>query len=71
MKGFKRMNFDAVLGRYSIGIGDRFGAEGRAQLRAIKKALAEGVEVTPVWNKSNREHGIIDFTSRTIPSAYL
>lgn len=47
------------LGRFSMGIGDRFGMEGRAQLRAMKKALEQGVEVIPVWNKSNREHTII------------
>jgi hypothetical protein len=48
-----------ALPRYSIGIGDRFGLEGRAQLRALKRAANEGVEVIPVWNKSNREHTII------------
>ncbi|MFH0989425.1 MAG: tagaturonate epimerase family protein [bacterium] len=48
-----------TLPRYSIGIGDRFGMEGRAQLRALKQALDKGVEVIPVWNKSNREHTII------------
>jgi hypothetical protein len=53
------MSKGASLGKYSIGIGDRFGMEGGAQLRALKKALAAGTEVTPVWNKSNREHGII------------
>jgi len=48
-----------VLGQFSIGIGDRFGMEGRAQLRALKQALEKGVEITPVWNKSNREHTLI------------
>ncbi|MBP8975711.1 MAG: hypothetical protein KBG83_03240, partial [Bacteroidetes bacterium] len=47
------------LGRFSMGIGDRFGMEGKAQVRAMKKALDYGVEVIPVWNKSNREHTII------------
>ena len=47
------------LGKYSIGIGDRFGAEGIAQLRALQKAEALGTKITPVWNKSNREHSII------------
>lgn len=46
----------AALGKYSFGVGDRFGKEGRAQLNAILKIWQEGVEVTPVWNKSNREH---------------
>jgi hypothetical protein len=47
------------LGKYSIGIGDRFGHQARAQLRACEQALRDGVEVIPVWNKSNREHTII------------
>lgn len=48
------------LGKYSIGMGDRFGHQGNAQLRAIIEAGKKGVEITPVWNKSNREHNIID-----------
>ena len=44
------------LDKFSIGIGDRFGHQARAQLRAIKALEAQGVHVTPVWNKSNREH---------------
>ena len=47
------------LGKYSLGIGDRFNHEGKAQLRAIIKAKNNGVDVTPVWNKSNREHNIV------------
>ncbi|MDP4289667.1 MAG: tagaturonate epimerase family protein [Bacteroidota bacterium] len=47
------------IGKYSLGIGDRFGHQGKAQLQAILKAAAAGVEVTPVWNKSNREHTYI------------
>ena len=47
------------LAKYSIGIGDRFGLEGRAQLRALQAALDLGPEITPVWNKSEREHMII------------
>ena len=45
------------LGKYSIGIGDRFSHQGEAQLSAIIKAKNElGIEISPVWNKSNREH---------------
>lgn len=44
------------LGKYSIGVGDRFTHQGRAQLRAIMKANETGLEINPVWNKSNREH---------------
>ncbi|MFH0842868.1 MAG: tagaturonate epimerase family protein [Bacteroidota bacterium] len=47
------------LGKYSIGMGDRFGHQGHAQLRAITEAEKKGIEITPVWNKSNREHNII------------
>ncbi len=48
-----------MLGKYSFGIGDRFGRQGKAQLAAMRKAKEAGVDVTPVWNKSQREHGII------------
>ncbi len=47
------------LGKYSMGIGDRFNHQGKAQLNAIIKAKKNGVSVTPVWNKSNREHNIV------------
>ena len=47
------------IGKYSLGIGDRFGHQGKAQLQAILNAAAAGIEVTPVWNKSNREHSYI------------
>src|SRR3954453_8028408 len=49
------MNFP----KYSMGIGDRFAHQGKAQLAAFVRAKALGVEVTPVWNKSNREHNIV------------
>jgi len=44
------------IGKYSFGIGDRFAHQGHAQLSALLKAQKGGIEVTPVWNKSNREH---------------
>ena len=50
------------LGKYSIGIGDRFGLQGIYQLRAVQQAAGGGVEVSPVWNKSQREHAIIGTT---------
>jgi len=48
-----------ILGKYSFGVGDRFGCQGKAQLAAVMKAAEAGVSVVPVWNKSNREHTII------------
>ncbi|MCD6346026.1 MAG: hypothetical protein J7L96_01265 [Bacteroidales bacterium] len=47
------------LGKYSFGTGDRFGYQGEAQLGALLKASGLGVQLTPVWNKSHREHQII------------
>jgi tagaturonate epimerase len=45
--------------KYTFGTGDRFAHQGSAQLRAILKAREGGIDVHPVWNKSNREHTII------------
>ncbi len=47
------------LGKYSFGVGDRFSHQGVAQLSALLTATSEGIEITPVWNKSNREHNIV------------
>jgi len=48
------------LEKYSFGVGDRFGMQGAAQLRALQKAAAAGLQIVPVWNKSNREHLIVE-----------
>jgi hypothetical protein len=50
------------LAKYSIGVGDRFAHQAKPQLQACQKAAEHGVEVVPVWNKSNREHTIIGST---------
>ncbi len=47
------------LEKYSFGIGDRFAHQGEAQLRAIIEANKQGIDIVPVWNKSNREHQIV------------
>ena len=47
------------LPKYSMGIGDRFAHQGEAQLAAFVNASRLGVDVAPVWNKSNREHLIV------------
>jgi len=40
-------------------MGDRFGRQAKAQLQAVVEANRAGIPVTPVWNKSNREHNLI------------
>ncbi|AEJ18237.1 tagaturonate epimerase family protein [Gracilinema caldarium] len=47
------------LERFSMGIGDRFGHQGKAQLEALAEAKHLGCTIIPVWNKSYREHSII------------
>lgn len=47
------------LAHYSIGVGDRFGHQARAQIRAVQALKNQGVTVVPVWNKSFREHSLI------------
>src|SRR5688500_9760069 len=54
------------LPKYSMGIGDRFAHQGKAQLAAFVKAKQLGVDVTPVWNKSNREHLIVHSEPGTV-----
>ena len=48
-----------ILGKYSLGVGDRFASQAKAQLKAIIMAKDLGCNITPVWNKSFREHEII------------
>ena len=45
-----------ILEKYSMGTGDRFAHQGEAQLQALVKAVEQGVDIAPVWNKSHREH---------------
>ncbi|MGD1086325.1 MAG: tagaturonate epimerase family protein [Verrucomicrobiota bacterium] len=53
------MTNSTTLGKFSFGMGDRFAHQAGAQLQAVLMAAGKGVEVTPVWNKSNREHLIV------------
>jgi len=48
-----------LIEKFSIGVGDRFAHQARAQLRACQLIAQDGAEVVPVWNKSNREHTFI------------
>lgn len=47
------------LDKFSVGVGDRFLRQAKAQLEACVRAVEAGVDVVPVWNKSNREHDLI------------
>jgi tagaturonate epimerase len=53
------MFMSILLPRYTFGVGDRFAHQAEAQLKACMMAAEHGVDVIPVWNKSNREHTII------------
>ena len=57
------------LGKLSLGVGDRFGHQAKAQLRACMMAAERGVTVIPVWNKSNREHGIVGSEPASVRTA--
>ncbi|MGD0674708.1 MAG: tagaturonate epimerase family protein [Polyangiaceae bacterium] len=56
------------LEKYSIGIGDRFGKQGSAQLGAVQRAvrLVKDSAIVPVWNKSHREHSLIGSTPHDV-----
>jgi len=57
------------LSKFSIGVGDRFAHQAEAQLNACLLAAKAGVDVIPVWNKSNREHVIIGSEPSTTRAA--
>lgn len=56
------------LSKYSLGIGDRFALQGSFQLEAIREAYSMGTEITPVWNKSFREHKTVGSKPGTVRS---
>ena len=64
-----KMETTLHLAKYSVGMGDRFAHQARAQLAACQKALAAGVEVIPVWNKSHREHQILGSRPESVRAA--
>jgi hypothetical protein len=63
------MKQSVSLGKFSFGMGDRFAHQAQAQLQAVIQAASHGVEVTPVWNKSNREHAIIGSQPASVRAA--
>jgi hypothetical protein len=54
------------LPRFTFGMGDRFGHQGEAQLQAVLDGRAEGIELAPVWNKSQREHSLVGTEADTL-----
>lgn len=56
------------IGKFSFGIGDRFAHQGKAQLTAMTKARQASFDITPVWNKSHREHTIIKTSPDSVRS---
>ena len=58
-----------ILSKYSFGVGHRFAHQAKPQLKAMIKAMEAGCVITPVWNKSYREHEIIGSKSLTTRSA--
>jgi len=63
------MSNPILLPKYTFGVGDRFGHEAEAQLKACMMAGEQDVDVIPVWNKSNREHTIIESIPMTVRHA--
>src|SRR5579862_8230010 len=57
------------ISKYSVGVGDRFAQQAEAQLRAFILAAEQGVEIVPVWNKSNREHLIVGSEPTSVRAA--
>lgn len=45
--------------KFTFGVGDRFARQAKPQLRACMLAAERGVDVSPTWNKSHREHLIV------------
>ena len=55
--------------KYTNGVGDRFAHQAKAQLRAFQMAAEKGIEIIPVWNKSNREHLIVGSEPSSVTAA--
>lgn len=48
-----------LIKKYTLGMGDRFAHQGKAQLQAVINAQDNGLDIYPTWNKSYREHNIV------------
>lgn len=58
-----------TLEKFTIGVGDRFAHQAKAQLRAFQQLSQDGVEAVPVWNKSNREHTFVGSEPQSVYDA--
>ena len=58
-----------ILEPFSFGVGDRFAHQAAAQLRAFELLSQQGIEVAPVWNKSQREHTTIGSKPQSLRDA--
>jgi hypothetical protein len=45
--------------KYTMGMGDRFAHQGKAQLQSVVDGKKAGLDIYPTWNKSFREHTIV------------
>ena len=63
------MNNLLKINKYTLGVGDRFAHQAAAQLQACILAGQYGVEISPTWNKSNREHTIIGSEPASVRAA--
>ncbi|MEQ1825712.1 MAG: tagaturonate epimerase family protein [Pirellula sp.] len=55
--------------KYTFGIGDRFAHQAMSQLKAFELISQNGVDVVPVWNKSNREHNVVGSEPKSVADA--
>lgn len=58
-----------LIEKYTFGIGDRFAHQATPQLKAFQLLAERGVEVIPVWNKSNREHTFVGSQPSSVRAA--
>ncbi len=58
-----------ILEKHTFGVGDRFAHQASAQLQAFIQAAQCGADITPVWNKSNREHLIVGSEPESLSEA--
>ena len=63
------MQTDKPLEKLTMGVGDRFAHQAKAQLRACQ-LIEDGVDVVPAWNKSNREHSFIGSDPPSVLAAF-